>query len=207
MDMSNSSAETWPADAAPEHWVTALFEKMSRMWGNTFLDKWRDVDLAGVKVEWGKGLRKLSTPELKAGVDAMLTLKFPPTLPEFYALCKQARASELPAAAALTNQTKAQAAVVSANVKRMRALIATAMAPKERTAEWAYRALMRGASRSGHALTFETIRVATDAISSNEGKLVIDTCEDDKLRGEYAKIRAGVLEGYRNAGRKPWETK
>ncbi|MDR5802150.1 hypothetical protein [Caballeronia sp. LZ001] len=207
MDMSNSSAETWPADAAPEHWVTALFEKMSRMWGNTFLDKWRDVDLAGVKVEWGKGLRRLSNAELKAGVDAMLTLKFPPTLPEFFALCKQMRANETPVAPVLTDQTKAEAAVVQANMRRMRALIADAMAPKERTAEWAYLVLMRSTSRSGSALPFEVIRCATDAISSKEGKLVIDTCEDDELRGAYAKIRAGVLEGYRNAGRKPWETK
>src|SRR6185312_2305479 len=91
MSTQNSSAEPWPQDAAPERWVAALFEKMLRMWGNRFLDQWRDTDLAGVKIEWGKGLRKLSNAELKSGVDALMTLKFAPTLPEFYGLCKQMR--------------------------------------------------------------------------------------------------------------------
>jgi hypothetical protein len=206
MSTPNSSAESWPQDAAPEKWVAALFAKMHRMWGNSFLDKWRDVDLAGVKVEWGKGLRKLSNAELKAGVDALLTLKYVPNLPEFYGLCKQMRLHEMPRPDALTDQTKADVHIVGEQMAKMRAIMAPLMQPKEPTAEWAFKLLMRGESSSGKALSYESIRGASDAIRSSAGRKVIEDCADAELKAEYQTIRNGVIEGYRAAGKKLWET-
>lgn len=206
MGTSNSSADLWPQDAAPRHWVAALFEKMTRMWGNTFLDKWRDVDLEGVMQEWGKGLRKLSSAELKAGVDSLITLKYPPNLPEFYGLCKQMRLHEMPRAEALTDQTRATPEIVEVNLARMREILSPLMQPKKATAQWAYELLMRGASESGRELPHEVVRCATDAISSAAGRAAIDECTDPDLRSTFAKIREGVLEGYRNANRRNWET-
>lgn len=206
MGTSNSSADLWPSDAAPRHWVAALFEKMTRMWGNTFLDKWRDVDLEGVMIEWGKGLRKLSSSELKAGVDALMSLKFPPSLPEFYGLCKQMRLLEMPRAEALTDQTKADPSVVHANMQRMREIMAPMMKPREATAEWAYQLLMRGEQKNGKALSFEGIRCASDAISSKAGQEVIDNCTDEALRAEYQTIRSAIVSSYRDSGKPLWET-
>jgi hypothetical protein len=206
MSTPNSSAEPWPQDAAPERWVTALFEKMLRMWGNRFLDQWRDTDLAGVKVEWGKGLKRLSTAELKAGVDSLMSLKFAPTLPEFYGLCKQMRLHEMPRSESLTDQTRADVHVVGENMAKMRAIMAPLMQPKEPTAEWAFKLLMRGESSSGKALSYESIRGASDAISSSAGRKVIEDCADAELKAEYQTIRNGVIEGYRAAGKKLWET-
>jgi len=207
MSTPNESAEPWPADAVPEKWVATLFEKMLRMWGNRFLDQWRDVKLEGVKMEWGKGLRKLSNAELKAGVDALLTLKFPPSLPEFYGLCKQMRLHEIPKNEALTDQTRANPEVVEADLGRMRGSLAPLQESKEPTAEWAYRLLMCGESASHKPLPFEVIRTASDAISSNAGRKVVENCSDPELRESYASIREAVLNGYRNANKPAWETK
>lgn len=206
MGTSSSSAEQWPQDAAPRHWVAALFEKMTRMWGNTFLDKWRDVDLEGVMQEWGKGLRKLSGAELKAGVDALMTLKFPPSLPEFYGICKQMRLHEMPRAEALTDQTKADVHVVGEQMAKMRAIMAPLMQPREITAEWAYKLLMLGTQRNGKPLTHEGIRCASDAITSSAGRRVVETCVDAELRSEYETIRNAVVEGYKAAHKPLWET-
>src|SRR5579859_1260318 len=151
MDMQSSSAEPalepWPQDGVPQRWVLELFKRMGRMWGNAFLEKWPQDDLHGVQIEWARGLRKLSPSELKSGVDALLTLKFPPSLPAFYGLCKQMRLHEMPRAEALTDQTKADPETVRANLERMREILAPLSAPREITAEWAYKLLMRGESR------------------------------------------------------------
>lgn len=203
MGISNSSAETWPQDATPRHWVAALFEKMTRMWGNTFLDKWRDVDLEGVMIEWGRGLRKLSTPELKAGVDALMSLKYPPHLPEFYALCKQMRLVEAAQTPQLTDQTKATPEVVDSNLERMQDLMRPLSAAKEPNAEWAFRLVMRGKN----SLPYEVARCACDAVTSPAGKLVVDQCFDPELKTEYAALRQTVVDNYRMRGIALWGTK
>lgn len=202
----SESGEEWPKDAAPQHWVSALFEKMARMWGNRFLDAWRDTDLAGVKVEWGKALRRLSSAELKAGVDALLTLKFPPTLPEFYGLCKQMRLHEMPSSSLLTDQTRADVEVVAANIARMREALAPLTQSREITAEWASKLLMRSESLSGKPLSYEVIRCASDAISSSAGRRVVEECTDPETAESYRSIRDAVITGYRNAGKPLWET-
>ena len=206
MSTQNSSAEPWPQDAAPERWVAALFEKMLRMWGNRFLDQWRDTDLAGVKIEWGKGLRKLSNAELKSGVDALMTLKFAPTLPEFYGLCKQMRLHEMPRSDALTDQTRADVHIVGEQMAKMRGTMAPLTQPREITAEWAYRTLMRGESASGKPLPYEVVRCASDAITSSAGRRVVEECTDPELKAEYETIRSEIVRAYRAANKPLWET-
>lgn len=211
MDMQSSLAEpkveSWPADGVPEHWVNELFKRMGRMWGNAFLDKWPADDLRGVKIEWAKGLRKLSSTELKCGVDALLTLKFPPSLPDFYGLCKQMRLHEMPAAPALTDQTKADPCVVSANVSRMREAIAPLLAPREPSARWAYEMLIRGESKYlGKELTYEVVRCASDAISSSAGRKVIEDCTDEFERETFRTIRDSIVDAKRVMGQPLWET-
>lgn len=210
MDTQSSLAEpieAWPQDGVPESWVNELFKRMGRMWGNAFLDKWPADDLRGVKIEWAKALRKLSNAELKAGVDALLSLKFPPSLPEFHGLCKQMRLVESQQHFALTDQTRASPDTVAENMRRMREAIAPLLRPREITAEWAYKVLMRGSSRSGKPLTYEVVRCCSDAISSTAGRMVIENCTDPELRESYRSIREAVVEGYRAKGLPLWEVK
>lgn len=206
MGTSNSSADLWPSDAAPRHWVAALFEKMSNMWGNAFLDKWRDTNLEGVMIEWGKGLRKLSTAELKAGVDALMTQKFPPSLPEFYALCKARRFVEAATQTALlTDQTKADPARVKANLDAIRRVSAAFRQQKEPSAEWAFRLLLRGATASGNAIGSEAVKCAYDAICSSAGRRAVENASDED-REAFTELYRQCVEGARNAGQRLWET-
>ncbi|TCK36692.1 hypothetical protein B0G84_5705 [Paraburkholderia sp. BL8N3] len=194
----------WPAEAVPQAWVEELFRKLTAYFGARFADLWRGVDIDDIKREWGIALAKLSRTEMKAGVAALLSLKYPPTLPEFFAACKQARLHEMPKHDLLTDQTRAAPEVVEASLHRMSDATAPLSISKEPTAEWAFAALMRGLSRSGKPLSAEVIRCATDAISSGAGRRVVESCTDAELRESYAAIREAVLIGYGNAGKKLW---
>lgn len=206
MDTPNSSAEAWPTDAAPRRWVAALFEKMSRMWGNAFLDKWRDTDLEGVMLEWGRGLKKLSTAELKAGVDALMLQKFPPSLPEFYALCKARRFIEAATQGALLpDQTQADPERVEQNLVAMRRVSAAFRQAKEPSAEWAFRLLLRGATASGAALASEPVRIAYDAICSSAGRRAMENASAED-REAFTELYRACVDGASNAGQRPWET-
>lgn len=83
-----AASTDWPEDAVPEAWIDSLFARMSGMYGSKFADMWRGTDLTVVRKLWGTELNHLSRDELKAGVEALRTRLFPPTLPEFLALCK-----------------------------------------------------------------------------------------------------------------------
>jgi hypothetical protein len=197
------TASTWPQNAAPEHWVSSLFEKMARTWGSRFLDQWRDMDLQGVKEEWGKALAKLSNAELKAGVGALITLKYPPSLPEFYALCKQTRLHEAPRQESLTDQTRADPRVVAENMALIRPMIAKILNRKP-SAEWAFKLLARGTSASGLPLTHEVRRCATDAVLSSAGRLFMETASEED-RELYALMHYEIVTKARATGHH-WET-
>lgn len=200
-------SDDWPQNAVPRKWIEKLFSQMSAYWGSRFADAWRGTELIEVQKAWGIQLQKLSGKEWNAGVKALINQKFPPTLPEFFALCKQSRLIEASCESPLqlTDQTKASPEVVEANLARMREILAPLRAPKEASAEWAFKLPMRGESASGKPLPFEVLRCASDAISSGAGKRVVDDCSDADLKNTYEEIRAGVLISYESAGRKPWE--
>lgn len=91
--MSNEANATLPVklSALPDSWVERIFSRMAALYGTLFSDRWRDADLSEVKAVWAEELASFSdNPEcyglaLKALVDGY---KFPPTLPEFVALCR-----------------------------------------------------------------------------------------------------------------------
>jgi hypothetical protein len=86
---SKPTASTeWPATAVPETWIDALFERMAASYGSKFADLWRGVDINSVRRLWGIELAKVTREEWKHGVDSLVTRPFPPTLPEFVALCR-----------------------------------------------------------------------------------------------------------------------
>lgn len=180
----------WPADAVPEPWVNALFEKMSVNYGARFADLWRGVDIGAVRRGWGVELRKLSPAQLRAGVlsltDALLT---PPTLPQFMAHCRQARREAVSNEPKLTDQTRASPETVSSNTERMRRITRTLTEPKEPTAEWAFKLMKRGCSRSGLPLTYEVRRVAVGAIRSGAGRKFMHNASDEQ-RAAYADVFA-----------------
>lgn len=58
------------------------------MYGNKFLDMWRDTDSDLVKQLWAEEMGKLSNEELKRGYNALMTREWPPSLPEYVKMCK-----------------------------------------------------------------------------------------------------------------------
>lgn len=90
----NESNATLPAklSSLPDSWIERIFSRMSAMYGSLFRERWRDCDLSEVKLVWAEELSTFSdNPEcfgmaLKAIVSEC---KFPPTLPEFVAICRR----------------------------------------------------------------------------------------------------------------------
>lgn len=72
----------------PDSWIASLFRRMSGMYGARFSDMWKGVDPDSVRNAWAEGLAHLTADELRTGVSALSARAFPPTLPEFVALCR-----------------------------------------------------------------------------------------------------------------------
>ncbi|MBY4751871.1 hypothetical protein [Burkholderia dolosa] len=183
----------WPLDALPQHWVEALFSKMAAFYGARFATMWNGTEVLEVQKAWAIELGKLSREQLKAGSDNLTALPKPPTLPEFIALCRQARFEQAASSAPqLTDQKQADRATVESNLGTIRRVQERVMR-REPTAEWAFKLLMRGKSASGAALPSEVVRCARDAIVSSAGAKVVNVCQNGEQRREYQAIRAAAL--------------
>lgn len=84
------ASRDWPTDAVPEASIDWLFARMAAFYGARFADMWRGADHDGVRRTWGRELATLTRDELRAGCTNLRTRIFPPTLPEFIALCRPA---------------------------------------------------------------------------------------------------------------------
>jgi hypothetical protein len=87
LSTSTRPLEPWPDRALPEEWIKSLFSRMTNVYGVKFLDQWAGIDPDAVKREWAVDLAGLSDDQLRAGVLGLRTRPWPPTLPEFIALC------------------------------------------------------------------------------------------------------------------------
>ena len=72
----------------PTAWIEKLFDRMAALYGNKFADMWRGSDVAMVKELWAQELGKLTRDEVTKGAQALMTLEWPPTLPQFIKLCR-----------------------------------------------------------------------------------------------------------------------
>lgn len=72
----------------PLPWVARLFERLSDMYGSLWHDRWANMPMPRVMATWAEDLADISVDELKAGLAACKTRPYPPTLPEFRALCR-----------------------------------------------------------------------------------------------------------------------
>ena len=79
-------------DPLPDSWIGRIFDHMSGLYGSKFSDLWRGSDLGTVRRIWAEKLAGFaSMPKaIKEALDALDDKPFPPTLPEFLALCREA---------------------------------------------------------------------------------------------------------------------
>lgn len=83
-----SVTDPWPEGAIPRSWIESLFDKMAFSYGVRFADQWVGISSEGMLRHWAEKLGALSRDELLAGFRMLETRTWPPTLPEFIALCR-----------------------------------------------------------------------------------------------------------------------
>lgn len=74
--------------ALPDTWMERLFQKMEDRFGDLWANRYGAFPRARVKQTWAEDLGDLSGEEVARGVSGCKSSKFPPTLPEFRALCR-----------------------------------------------------------------------------------------------------------------------
>jgi hypothetical protein len=74
--------------SVPISWVESLFARMSAVYGNKFVDMWKGCDIELIKTMWAAELGKLSNEELKRGYSGLMSKPWPPTLPEYFEMCR-----------------------------------------------------------------------------------------------------------------------
>ena len=74
--------------ALPKELIERLFAKFGAFYGRHFADMWAGQNPETVKEVWAEELSNFSREELGRGFEAAKRNKFPPTLPEFMALCR-----------------------------------------------------------------------------------------------------------------------
>ncbi|MBT2789174.1 hypothetical protein [Paraburkholderia strydomiana] len=148
-----------------------LFRHLLTLYGSRFLAMWRGVNTEDLKHAWSQRLHGVSPEALRAGLEALEGVAHPPTLPEFLALCREARVQRFAGTAPRLpgGIERASAQTVAANVARMR----ETLAPLKRSTpspRWAFELLARRRARNGAALTAYTRRVIVDAVTSSAGR-------------------------------------
>lgn len=75
-----------------DSWVERIFDHMSGLYGSKFADLWRGSDPKVVRGMWGQKLAGFAEmPEaIREALRALDDKPFPPTLPEFIGLCREA---------------------------------------------------------------------------------------------------------------------
>jgi hypothetical protein len=78
--------------ALPRSWIDALFLRFSSYYGEQFISKWKHTDIEQTKNDWAEALWKYDREILKVALEyCREESKYPPSLPEFVQMCKNAR--------------------------------------------------------------------------------------------------------------------
>jgi hypothetical protein len=86
----SSHALSPDGDPIPTRWVEDLFARLTAIVGSAMGTVYAGADPELVKSEWAEALAGFSAEEVKRGIAATRTRRFPPNLPEFLHLCRPA---------------------------------------------------------------------------------------------------------------------
>ena len=90
-EAQNATSPANPS-ALPSAWIDRLFARFHAMYGKHWLDLWGGAPMADVKAVWAEDLSGVSGEQIRRALDHCKgNAKFPPTCPEFVALCRQFR--------------------------------------------------------------------------------------------------------------------
>lgn len=72
----------------PITWAVKLIDTLHMLYGSRFMQQWDGVDKPRLAQFWAERLDGYTGDEIKVGLDACDGLEWPPSLPEFMALCR-----------------------------------------------------------------------------------------------------------------------
>jgi hypothetical protein len=87
---------TLPANqsALPDAWIDRLFVRFLNLYGRAWVDKWDGIPIDGVKQTWAEELAGCTGEQIRLALEHIgKHNKFPPSCPEFAALCRDFRPS------------------------------------------------------------------------------------------------------------------
>ena len=73
----------------PNELIDRLFARFATLYGNRFVDLWRNIDMVEVRAAWAHELQPYSPQIIGTAVKGLGT--HPPSLPEFIDLCQRAK--------------------------------------------------------------------------------------------------------------------
>lgn len=92
MDLPTSPANPSALTEIPAAWIDKLFARFGGLYGKHWLDLWVGVPMADVKEAWSEALKYAGADQIRQALRYCQTHnKFPPTAPEFAALCRDFR--------------------------------------------------------------------------------------------------------------------
>lgn len=83
----------------PDSWVDSLITRLESMYGSGFVAMWENTSAQDMRNLWAEALARFSGEQIKWALGALIDrgTAFPPSLPEFAALCRQAPRPQQPA--------------------------------------------------------------------------------------------------------------
>lgn len=122
----------------PADWIDMVFEKLTLVYGQQFLRRWADVDLAKVKADWAHELSGFENhPKAIAYALQNLPADQPPTVLQFRSIARRAPPEDLPR----LDAPKVTPSVMAAERAKLAKLLQDSE-PTPSTA-WAYRIVAR----------------------------------------------------------------
>lgn len=145
----------------PSPWVDEIFRKLLLVYGTPFIDRWRDMDLAAVKQDWGQKLSALqNAPKAIAYALEHVDPGKPPTVLEFRALAHRAPAPEV----LRLDPPKADPARIAEVFKRLAPICKPGNAPGRDGKQWARAIIAR--AESGHPVRPVALKQARQALQT-----------------------------------------
>ena len=107
-------------------WIERLFARLAALYGSAFARQWEGTNLAEIKIVWAEKLGGFTASQIGAALKGCDDRQYPPNLPEFIDLCRQAaKRDDKPKA------IEAPQLSVEERMDRARQLDASATKPKE----------------------------------------------------------------------------
>lgn len=150
----------------PTAWIDRIFDKLTLVYGQSFLRRWADIDLNAVKSDWAHELAGFAQhPRAIAYALDHLPPERPPTVLEFRAVARRAPPEDLPK----LDAPKADPERVARELAKLAPARKLKTSPVDRLA-WA-RAIVARAD-GGASVAMGTLKIAKSALAEEHGPQV-----------------------------------